>query len=385
MPTRPRTRSSYKIVAEFDKHADAAGLANVQSPLGLTPYQVLVSASLIQAESGSDADSPLISAVIVNRLRDKMLLQIDATLCYAKGGCPPVPVDADKKIDSPYNTYKVQGLPPTPIETVTATALAAAIEPCGRRLQVLRLRQERKDVLRDDPSGARTQRRESTECRLTMLGVTPSSCSTGSSHVRVEYACSLHRDQTRKGTDVPYAAHLLGVASLVLEGGGNQTGSDRGAAPRRARGHVHHAEADPKRFGRKVARIVVECTDVPVGIPEEAEAATPRRSATGSSARCVRSSTCEIPKTSASVLRVKASDALYNARATLADLRRFGPETWERFNAGAVDQLWFYRSLSIVLSARLPGLLSDELRVTVREMEQVSGWWFDVGDPQSGR
>ena len=86
--------------------------------MGLTPYQVLVAASLIQAESGSDADSPLISAVIVNRLRDKMPLQIDATLCYAKGGCPPVPVDADKKIDSPYNTYKVMGLPPTPIASV---------------------------------------------------------------------------------------------------------------------------------------------------------------------------------------------------------------------------------------------------------------------------
>ncbi len=119
----------YKIVVEFDKHATEAGLQNVQSPVGLSPYQVLVAASLIQAESGSDADSPLISAVIVNRLRDKMLLQIDATLCYAKGGCPPVPVDADKKIDSPYNTYKVAGLPPTPIETVTAGALAAAINP----------------------------------------------------------------------------------------------------------------------------------------------------------------------------------------------------------------------------------------------------------------
>ncbi len=119
----------YKIVVEFQKHADAAGLATVQSPVGLSPYQVLVAASLIQAESGSEADSPLISAVIVNRIRDKMQLQIDATLCYAKGGCPPVPVEADKKIDSPYNTYKVDGLPPTPIETISASALNAAMNP----------------------------------------------------------------------------------------------------------------------------------------------------------------------------------------------------------------------------------------------------------------
>ena len=58
-----------------------------------------------------------------------MPLQIDATLCYAKGGCPPVPTDDDRKIDSPYNTYKVKGLPPGPIETVSAVALQAAMNP----------------------------------------------------------------------------------------------------------------------------------------------------------------------------------------------------------------------------------------------------------------
>ena len=79
----------------------------------------------------------------------------------------------------------------------------------------------------------------------------------------------------------------------------------------------------------------------------------------------------------------KSTTVPYTARATVADLRRFGPETWERFNAGAIDQLWYYRSLSVLLSARLPGMLADELRVTVRAMEQLSGWWFDIGDPQS--
>ena len=117
-----------RIVTEFDDRADQLGLAGADA-VGLSPYQAVIAASLIQTESGSDADSPIISAVIRNRLAQGMLLQIDATLCYAKGGCPPVPVDADRKIDSPYNTYKVPGLPPTPISTVSAASITAALNP----------------------------------------------------------------------------------------------------------------------------------------------------------------------------------------------------------------------------------------------------------------
>jgi len=119
-----------KIVTQFDTKADEIGLsASGAANGGLAPYQALVSASLIEAEAGSKDDAPLISAVIVNRLKEDMPLQIDATLCYAKGGCPPVPTDADRKIDSPYNTYKVKGMPPTPIRTVSEVALRAALGP----------------------------------------------------------------------------------------------------------------------------------------------------------------------------------------------------------------------------------------------------------------
>ena len=119
-----------KIVTQFDAKADAIGLAaSGANNGGQTPYQALVSASLVEAEAGSKDDAPLISSVIVNRLKDGMPLQIDATLCYAKGGCPPVPTDADRKIDSPYNTYKYTGLPPTPIKTVSEVALRAALNP----------------------------------------------------------------------------------------------------------------------------------------------------------------------------------------------------------------------------------------------------------------
>jgi UPF0755 protein len=119
-----------KIVTQFDDKADEIGLgASGPNNGGLTPFQALVSASLIEAEAGTKDDAPLISTVIVNRLREDMPLQIDATLCYAKGGCPPVPTDADRKIESPYNTYKYRGLPPGPIKTVSEVALRAALNP----------------------------------------------------------------------------------------------------------------------------------------------------------------------------------------------------------------------------------------------------------------
>jgi len=118
-----------KIVNQFDAEADEIGLGASGAANGMTPYQALISASLIQAEAGTKEDASLISAVIVTRLKDDMPLQIDATLCYAKGGCPPVPIDDDRKIDSPYNTYKVKGLPPGPIETVSEVALRAALNP----------------------------------------------------------------------------------------------------------------------------------------------------------------------------------------------------------------------------------------------------------------
>jgi UPF0755 protein len=118
------------IVAQFDKHVDAVNPANA-SGAGLTPQQAVVVASLVQAEAGNAADAPKVAAVILNRLRQNIPLQIDATLCYSKGGCPPVPSNADKAIDSPYNTYRVAGLPPTPIMTVTEPSLRAALAPAN--------------------------------------------------------------------------------------------------------------------------------------------------------------------------------------------------------------------------------------------------------------
>lgn len=115
-----------RLVDRFDEIGDKVNLGSVTD---LTPYQTVVVASLIQKEAKLAEDAPLISAVIRNRLADEMLLQIDATLCLIKGGCPPAPTNADKEIDSPYNTYKSPGLPPTPICSVTEASLLAAMNP----------------------------------------------------------------------------------------------------------------------------------------------------------------------------------------------------------------------------------------------------------------
>jgi UPF0755 protein len=117
-----------RLVASFDAQADAIGLSTANTS-GLSPYQTVIAASLIEREAKLDEDRPLIAAVIRNRLLSGMPLQIDATVCYAKGGCDTAPTRADLEIDSPYNTYRVQGLPPTPISSVSAQSLAAAAKP----------------------------------------------------------------------------------------------------------------------------------------------------------------------------------------------------------------------------------------------------------------
>jgi (p)ppGpp synthase/HD superfamily hydrolase len=201
----------------------------------------------------------------------------------------------------------------------------------------------------------------------------------------VEWAAELHGLQTRKGSDVPYLAHLLDVAALVLDDGGNEAE----AIAALLHDAIEDAQVKPKkirrRFGRKVLRIVEGCTETLDGeLPTTKRRRAARDAITWHRRKEELLAHLRDPDTPEPVLRVKAADALANARSIVADLRRYGPETWQRFHAGAVDQLWYYRSLTIVLGERHPGRLSDELRATVREMEQMARWWFDVGDPQRG-
>jgi len=96
--------------------------------LGFTPYDGLIIASMIEREARLDDERPIIASVIFNRLDIGMLLQIDATVIYAIGGGTEVTFE-DLEVDSPYNTYRNPGLPPTPIAGVRLASLAAAAAP----------------------------------------------------------------------------------------------------------------------------------------------------------------------------------------------------------------------------------------------------------------
>ena len=97
----------------------------------LTPYDVVIIASMIEREAQVAAERGVVAAVIWNRLRDGMLLQIDATIQYALGETKPVLTLEDLKIDSPYNTYTNSGLPPTPIANPGLAAMQAAADPAA--------------------------------------------------------------------------------------------------------------------------------------------------------------------------------------------------------------------------------------------------------------
>ena len=121
-----------RMVEQFDTVATEVGYDQVDLPGGLTAYEAIVVASLIESEARVPEDRAKISRVIYNRLEEEMLLQIDATVIYARGGehRPNGQVlFSDLEVDSPYNTYKFAGLPPTPIAVPGRASLEAAIDP----------------------------------------------------------------------------------------------------------------------------------------------------------------------------------------------------------------------------------------------------------------
>ena len=177
------------------------------------------------------------------------------------------------------------------------------------------------------------------------------------------YAAQLHADQFRKGTSIPYIAHLLAVASIALENGADE---DQAIAAL-----LHDAVEDQggektsqeigERFGNNVAEIVEGCTDTDI-IPKP-----PWR-------KRKEDYISHLKNAERPVLLVSASDKLHNARAILTDYRQLGESLWSRFNGGKDGTLWYYRSLieTFKESDQIPKVLINELENVVSEIEHLA-------------
>ncbi|MCB2224497.1 MAG: HD domain-containing protein [Actinobacteria bacterium] len=180
---------------------------------------------------------------------------------------------------------------------------------------------------------------------------------TGRFDEAVVFALQRHRTQTRKSTAIPYAAHLLAVASLVMEHGGDE---DQAIAAllhdsledRRYTGVTYGELVD--RFGARVAGMVRECSD------SEEEPKPPWRDR---KARYLAS----LRHHSDGARLVAAADKLHNLRSILTDYRVWGEQLWERFDAGS-DQLWYYREL-VRIFTELESPLAADLRWTLEALE----------------
>jgi UPF0755 protein len=121
-----------QMVERFTRAADDVALEQSARDVGLSPYQVVVVASLIQAEARNPEDFPKVARVIYNRLARDMPLALDSTVHYAVRKSGKVTTTAqDRATRSPYNTYRVTGLPPGPINSPGQAALGAALSPAA--------------------------------------------------------------------------------------------------------------------------------------------------------------------------------------------------------------------------------------------------------------
>jgi (p)ppGpp synthase/HD superfamily hydrolase len=185
----------------------------------------------------------------------------------------------------------------------------------------------------------------------------------------VDYARQVHVNY-RKGTSVPYMAHLLGVASIVMGECGHvnfpvtedmiigalrhDAVEDEGGLPR-----LRDIEAN---FGSEVAEIVKGCSD---SFSEDSNRKEEWE------ARKV-SYIQRLPTESQGALLVSAADKVYNAHSMLEDYRKLGPALWTNFKRGRDKQLWYFTELIKVYEKKGPRRLNEDLKRTVDELTRLS-------------
>jgi GTP pyrophosphokinase len=179
----------------------------------------------------------------------------------------------------------------------------------------------------------------------------------------VRYAMEAHKEQPRKGTEIPYISHLIAVASFVIDDGGDEDAAIAALlhdAPE-DQGGRERLEDIRKRFGDKVAHIVEACTD---SWTQPKEPWIERKRAYVEHAKTLDRET----------LRVSAADKVHNAYCILRDYRSVGDQVWTRFKASPDDILDYYDGLVRAYHKAGGGHLVDELERVVRGIKREMGY-----------
>jgi len=182
-----------------------------------------------------------------------------------------------------------------------------------------------------------------------------------------KFAAEKHKGQFRKASTIPYIAHLMGVASLVLEAGGDEdlaiaallhdVVEDCGGGPMLKKGR--------RGFGVRVAKIVDGCTDA------DTDPKPPWRERKEKYIRHLKTA-------DADTRLVSAADKLNNVRSILSDYRALGESVWSRFNGGREGTLWYYRTLLDIFLRHPRNRITVELELAVNELESLAGQALSV-------
>ena len=175
----------------------------------------------------------------------------------------------------------------------------------------------------------------------------------------------LHRAQERKGFPVPYISHLMSVAALVLEEGGNEDEAIAALLHDAVEDQGGAGTRDLLRFtfGDRVCAIIEGCTESDIQ-PKPAWRERKERHL------------AQLINAEPSVLRVTIADKLHNIRSLLADYDRLGDTIWSRFGGGKVGTIWYYRAMveqlqSSIYSVSANSVSLRELAGLVDRLEQL--------------
>ena len=180
------------------------------------------------------------------------------------------------------------------------------------------------------------------------------------------FAAEVHASDLRKGTTVPYLAHLLGVCALVLVDGGDE---DEAIAALLHDSIEDHADVVTRelleaRYGARVAQLVQDCTDTPADYAGGKKPPWRQRK---------EAYITHVRETPPERLRVSVADKVDNLRAILANHRVLGAALWTRFNAGQADQQWYYSALTEAYrAAGVRSVLLTEFERLVGELGELA-------------